>query len=191
MKYYEILSIYRRSEYFWFDYEKNKIESFELLINKGTLNMDKVYFKVDKIDKYIDNYDILPSGCQILLISSKLKNLLERMAGDVCQFIPAIIVGTKGETNTNFFGLNILYFVDCFDRDKSEYTMIDNPNEIERIETMYFDYDKLGKHHICRLEVPAFKKIVSEVFVQECRKNKIKGIAFMKEGDLNDAEFFK
>jgi hypothetical protein len=190
MKYYKLIDYYRRDVSFYPYEERNTLSNLELIRNKGKLEIEKIYYEVDKIDNYINNYDMLP-GAMYPLVSEKMKNLIEKIACDTCQFVPAIIVDEKGKTNTDFFLLNVIVVADCIDREKSEYTVDKYSPDGVDIVNLYFDYNKLGKHHICMLDEFHSTIIVSDTFVTECRKNKIKRLLFVKEGLVRSPEFLE
>ena len=191
MKYYTLLEYYRRDVYFYYDHIKNTISHVDILKGSKIDCLENVYYKVDKIDTYIDKYDILSTGI-ISLVSLKMKILLEKIANSVCNFVPAVIEDKKGNINTNFFVLSLSSIVDCFDMSKSEYEIDDGfeyPDNI-RVQSVFFDYNKLGTHHIYETIInPSI--IVSEYFIQEVKKQKLRGFKFIKEGNIWDSEFFE
>ncbi|WP_374967019.1 imm11 family protein [Lysinibacillus sp. RS5] len=189
MKYYRLVEFYKRDVYFYQDDQKNQVKSYELESGVSSFSIESIYYKVDKLDKYVNKYDLLPSvGAP--LVSLKMKCFLEEIANNACEFFPAIIVDEKGEMNTDFFALNILAVSDCFDEQKSEYDMTANdPKKIGRITSIYFNYQKLGQEHIYRMSIRPSMIVVSEAFVEEYRKNKLKGLLFAKEGSRLRPEF--
>lgn len=189
MKYYRLVEFYKRDVYFYQDDEKNQVTSYDLESRVSSYSLESVYYKVDKLDKYVNKYDVLPSvGAP--LISLKMKNFLEEIANNSCEFFPSIIVDEKGEMNTDFFALNILAVSDCFDEQNSEYDMTANdPKKIGRITSIYFNYQKLGQEHIYRMSIRPSMIVVSETFVEGYRKNKLKGLLFAKEGSRLRPEF--
>ncbi|KOP69365.1 hypothetical protein AMS59_23630 [Lysinibacillus sp. FJAT-14745] len=189
MKYYRLVEFYKRDVYFYQDDEKNQVTSYDLESRVSSYSLESVYYKVDKLDKYVNKYDVLPSvGAP--LISLKMKNFLEEIANNSCEFFSAVIVDEKGEMNTDFFALNILAVSDCFDEQNSEYDMTANdPKKIGRITSIYFNYQKLGQEHIYRMSIRPSMIVVSETFVEGYRKNKLKGLLFAKEGSRLRPEF--
>ncbi len=191
MKYYRLVPFYKRDVYFHQDDQKNQIKAFEVESGMSFLITDSVYYKVDKLDKYVNKYDMLPSiGAP--LISLKLKRIIEEMSSDTCEFLPAIIESEKGEVNTDFFALNIKAFTDCFDEQKSDFDMSNNdPNKIGRIKSIYFNYSKIGQEHIYRMSIRPSMIIVSETFVEKYKKNRLKGLLFAKEGSRLRPEYLE
>lgn len=189
MSYYQLFSNYKRDVFFSYT-EKNTYDQSDL--RKGLLYPldEKLYYSVDKFDHYLNEYDILPTIGGVL-VSLKLKKLIEQLGSD-CQFIPAVITSTKnGEINDTFFVMNVLNLVPCLDMEKSEYKPLlkSLPNGPIEVLSVKYVPNSLDGHHIVRMKEYKGYIIVDELFIKACKEEKIKGVMFVKEGSTQRPEF--
>lgn len=61
MKYYELADYYKRDVNFVFDEKKNDLNYFVLSEGHPVIYNHPIYYTIDKIDSYIDKYDLLPT----------------------------------------------------------------------------------------------------------------------------------
>ncbi|AVK96346.1 hypothetical protein FCT18_07895 [Lysinibacillus sphaericus] len=189
MSYYQLYSNYRRDVFF--DYtEKNTFNQYDLEEGNVYPLDEKLSYSVDKLDTYLNDYDILPT-IGGLLVSLKFKQLVERLGSD-CQFIPAVISSTKsGEINETFFVMNVLNLVPCLDWENSEYKPLlkSLPDGPIKLLTIKYVPNSLEGHHIVRMKEYTGNIIVDELFIKACKEEKIKGVMFVKEGSTQRPEF--
>ncbi len=189
MSYYQLYSNYRRDVFFGYT-EKNNFNQYDL--EEGIVYPldEKLYYSVDKLDTYLNDYDILPT-IGGLLVSLKFKKLVERLGSD-CQFISAVITSSKsGEINETFFVMNILNVIPCLDMEKSEYKPLlkSLPDGPIKLLTIKYVPHSLKGHHIVRMKEYTGNIIVDELFIKACKEEKIKGVMFVKEGSTQRPEF--
>lgn len=179
--YFEFLDFYKRDTAFAFDEEKNQIDSL-MLRNGQALSFNKpLEFEVDKIDNYIESYDLLPTH-DTPLVSTRFKNIFKDLTGDV-QFINAVIVDKKKKTNENFYVLNILNVLPLMDMNKSIFEIEKyGKAEIMSIKKLYLIEGSLKEHTIVRMKEHRSYIIVTEEFKKRCEKAGLKGIDFIEEG---------
>lgn len=189
MSYFRLLASYKRDVYFFYS-DENKYNRFDLEKGIPYSKSEKLLYVVDRLDSYLEQYDILPTvGGK--LVSLKLKTLIEGLGSD-CEFIPAIIKSTDtGETNESYFVMNVLNLVPCLDHNKSDYEPLvksipDGPISINFVALIP---DSLNGYHVVRMKESKEEIVVDEVFVNACRKEKIKGILLVKEGNVRSPEF--
>ncbi|MET4561960.1 hypothetical protein ABIA69_003130 [Lysinibacillus parviboronicapiens] len=73
MKYYSLVEFYKRDVYFYQDDQKNQVKSYDLESGVSSFNIESIYYKVDKLDKYVNKYDMLPSvGAPLISLKMKL-----------------------------------------------------------------------------------------------------------------------
>jgi hypothetical protein len=190
MNYYRLSIFYKRDVFFSFDGNSDKKE-LENGVFFGKSNPIK--YTVDKIDKYLLNYDILPTiGAP--LVSTKFKAEFERLLGHDCEFLPATIVSSEnGIIENSFYVLNLLKVIECIDYSRSEVRpLIKNvPNSPIKIIVLYLNKENLQNVHICRMQESKSIIIVDETFADLCNKIGINGIGFIKEGNQQQPDFFE
>lgn len=189
MSYFRLLASYKRDVYFFYS-DENKYNRFDLEKGIPYSQSEKLLYVVDRFDSYLEQYDILPTvGGK--LVSLKLKTLIEGLGSD-CEFIPAIIKSTEtGEINNSYFVMNVLNLIPCLDHDRSDYEPLvksipDGPISLNYIA---FIPESLNGHHVVRMKESKEEIVVNEFFVEACRKEKIKGVLLVKEGNVRIPEF--
>lgn len=189
MSYFRLLASYKRDVYFFYS-DENPYNRFDLEKGMAYVQHDKLLYVVDRLDSELEQYDILPTvGGK--LVSLKLKKLIEKLGSD-CEFIPAIIKSTEtGETNDSYFVMNVLNLIPCLDHSRSDYDLLvksrpDGPISLNFITLIP---DSLNGYHIVRMKESKEEIVVDEVFVEACRKEKIKGVLLVKEGNVRSPDF--
>ena len=177
--YYKLSDFYKRDTSFVFDEEKNyPIGYFDLMSGKAIKVVTTLIYTVDKIDTYLDKYDILPTiGAP--LVSRKFREVFNESVD--LEYYPVQIQDKKGNTNDNFLCLNILNVIPCVDKEKSVFE-IDEDGDYE-IKKLYIQQDALGVHSIVRMKEHTSYIIVTETFKQIVEKAKMKGFNFIEEGN--------
>ena len=119
--YFEMTEFYKRDVYFVFDEEKNKnLDTFSFE-NGQKLNINfPLIYNVDKLDNYINTYDLLPTFGSTTLVSNKFRSVFNDL-NDTVQYLNTKIVDIKGHHNENFFLLNILNILPVMDVERSVY----------------------------------------------------------------------
>ena len=85
--YFEFSAFYKRDAAFTFSQERNRMKLFDLRTGQP-LNIDKpLEFEVDKIDRDIESYDLLPTY-DAPLVSARFKDIFNNLIDDI-QFVNA------------------------------------------------------------------------------------------------------
>lgn len=189
MSYFRLLTSYERDVYFFFS-DENPYNRFDLEKGMSYAQNEKLRYVVDRFDSYLDKYDILPTvGGK--LVSAKLKKLIESLGSD-CEFIPAIIKSTEtGEINDSFFVMNVLNVIPCLDYKKSDYEPLVKsiPNGPISLNYIALIPESLNSYNVVRMKESKEEIVVDRVFVDACKKEKIKGVLLVKEGNVRSPEF--
>lgn len=176
--YYQFSDFYKRDVSFVFD-DENNID-FSTLNEGKKIQFDLPFlYTVDKIDSYINSYDLLPT-IGLPLVSKKFKNIFLDLTKNQIDFIPVIIKDDEQNENTNFFALNILNVISCMDEEKSitEKTRYGTL----KIKKLNFIKGTLKNMDIVRMEEHKSYIIVTEAFKNKCEEASLKGINFIEEG---------
>jgi hypothetical protein len=175
---YELKARYRRDVYFYYSEDDNGDDYLRLMCGKKITTSNPFVYKVDKIDPYIESYDILPTydGC---LVNQRAKELIESFC-DEAQFIPVKIVDNKGNENLSYWVINVLFVIPVLDKEQSVYGST-NYGGFE-IYMACYDEKKMDNHHIVRMEEHTSYIIVSEKFKNMAKKSKLKGFIFWESG---------
>lgn len=175
--------------YFFYS-DENPYNRLDLEKGMAYVQHDKLLYVVDRLDSELEQYDILPTvGGK--LVSLKLKKLIEKLGSD-CEFIPAIIKSTEtGETNDSYFVMNVLNLIPCLDHNRSDYDLLVNSRPEGPISLNFIALipESLNGHHVVRMKESKEEIVVDEVFVKACRKEKIKGVLLVKEGNVRSPDF--
>ncbi|MFD2909212.1 Imm43 family immunity protein [Flavobacterium ardleyense] len=176
--YYELSHFYKRDVYFLYD-DENNIESNEF--EKGNIiNVEgKLIYRVDKLDSYLSTYDILPTF-NTPLVSKKFADFFKDLN---LQFINITIIDKQGNSNNDYYILNVLDVVSCMDSEKSivEIKKYGSAN-IMTIKKLYIIPDSLNNLSIIRMEEKKSYIIITEEFKKRCEEAGLKGVEFIEEG---------
>lgn len=178
--YYQLSTFYKRDIYFQYA-EENSIlyDAFE----KGeSVDFKKeIIYLIDKIDDYLNDYDILPTY-NTPLVSSKFMNLFKNYEKEV-QFLKATIIDKKGNRNNTYYVPNILNMVPCLDKERS---IIEEKKygsaSIMIIKKLYITPNSIQDFSIIRMKEKKSYIIVTEEFKRRCEDAKLKGFNFIEEG---------
>lgn len=181
--YFELTAFYKRDVYFVYDEEQNELsnnifnQGEEIWVSKPLL------FSVDKIDSYINNYDILPTY-NAPLVSNRLKNNFEDLENNKqIQFINVTISDQKGNINNDYYLLNVLKVVPCMDMEKSIYDIKTyGKTAVIQIKKLYIISNGLKNYDIIRMKEKKAYIIVTKEFKKRCEAAKLKGLDFVPEG---------
>ncbi|WP_220215172.1 imm11 family protein [Gilliamella sp. ESL0441] len=181
--YFELTAFYKRDVYFVYDEEQNELSN--KIFNQGEeISVSKpLLFSVDKIDSYINNYDILPTY-NAPLVSKRLKNNFEDLENDKqIQFINVTISDQKGNINNDYYLLNVLKVVPCMDMEKSIYDIKTyGKTAVIQIKKLYIISNGLKNYDIIRMKEKKAYIIVTKEFTKRCEVAKLKGLDFVPEG---------
>lgn len=179
--YFRFSDFYKRDTTFAFNREKSSIDLYVLQPGQ-LLSIDKpLEFDVDRIDKYIESYDLLPTF-NTPLVSARFKELFNDLIDDL-QFVDATIIDKKGNTNENFYFMNILNVLPLMDKDKSVFDIRKRGTaELISIKKLYTVAGSLKEHHIARMKEHSSYIMVTEEFKKRCEGAGLKGIDFIEEG---------
>jgi hypothetical protein len=139
-----------------------------------------VYYNVDKIDSYINEYDFLPVSAGPPLVSQKFKDIFSDLENIEIQFIQSEIWDKKGNSNNIFWAINILNLVESLDKEKSTYEITEYGSY--DIKKMFLKNDCLKDLKIVRLKEDKLRIIVNDTFINLVKKHKLKGMDFLEEG---------
>ncbi len=178
--YFRFAAFYKRDTTFVFSEEKNQMKLFELRTGK-TLSNKLLEFEVDKIDNYINSYDLLPTF-DAPLVSARFKKTFEDLVHDL-QFVNALITDKKNNHNDNFYYMNILNVLPIMDKNRSvfEEEKYGNATYID-VEKLYVLEGSLKEHSIVRMKEDDSYIIITEEFKKRCDDAKLKGTHFREEG---------
>lgn len=179
--YFKLSSFYKREALFSFNEENNQVDLY-LLEPGQMINIDKpLEFEVDRIDSYIESYDLLPTF-STPLVSARFKKIFSDLTDDI-QFVNALIIDKKNNTNESFYFMNILNTLPVMDKNRSIFD-IRKRGEVEliRIKRLYIIKNSLKEHSIVRMKEQDSCIIVTEDFKKRCDNAKLKGIDFIEEG---------
>jgi len=179
--YYELSEFYKRDVYFLYDEENNiQIREFEKGIK---IDVEKeLLYRVDKIDEYLSEYDILPTF-NAPLVSLKFISLFKDLENHEIQFINITIIDDKGNINKDFYLLNVLRVLPCMDTEKS---IVEEKKygsaSVMTIKKLYLIPNSLNNFLIVRMEEKKSYIIVTEEFKKRCEEAGLKGVDFIEEG---------
>ena len=179
--YYELSEFYKRDVYFLYDEENNiQIREFEKGIK---IDVEKeLLYRVDKIDEYLSEYDILPTF-NAPLVSLKFISLFKDLENHEIQFINVTIIDDKGNINKDFYLLNVLRVLPCMDTEKS---IVEEKKygsaSVMTIKKLYLIPNSLNNFLLVRMEEKKSYIIVTEEFKKRCEEAGLKGVDFIEEG---------
>jgi len=176
---YQLNARYRRNVYFYYSEADNGDDYLRLMCGETMTASNPLVYKIDKIDHYVENYDILPTY-DGFLVNKRTKELFETFCDEI-QFIPVKIIDEKGvESISSYWAANILSVIPVLDKKLSVYK-VDKKKNYD-IYMACYDKEKMGNHHIVRMEEHTSYIIVSEHFRNVIKKNKLKGFDFLESG---------
>ena len=178
--YYQLSEFYKRDIYLQYA-EENSIQYNAFEKGERIEIESDIFYKVDKIDDYLNNYDILPTfGTP--LISSKFVKLFKEYEEDV-QFLRVNIKDIDGNANRNFYIPNILKIVPCLDEEKSVVeTKKYGSAIIKVIKQLYIVPNSIRNSLMVRMKEKTSYIIVTEQFKKLCESANLKGINLIEEG---------
>jgi hypothetical protein len=177
--YYRFSTFYKRDVNFVYDQEINKISWSNLRAGNYLDSPNPLIYTVDKIDPYIESYDVLPT-IGIPIVSKKWRDTFRDLDKKEFQLLDVIIKDKQGNENRDFFALNILHILPCLDKRKSIFD-VDEDEDYE-IKKFYIIPDDLQNHSIIRMKEHMSYIIVTEHFKKRCDEAHLKGINFIEEG---------
>ncbi|WKX76179.1 imm11 family protein [Zobellia laminariae] len=177
--YFRLSEFYKRDTSFVYDQENNPVNWLKLREgNKFTFEEPLIY-NVDKIDNYINQYDILPS-IGINLISKKMAKTLSSLIKDEVQLFDTIIKDDNGNENNDFLAINILKILPILDKERAIFEV--DEDDYYDIKKFYIKEHSLNDSNIVRMKEHLSYIIVSQSFKDKCEEANLKGIHFMEEG---------
>jgi hypothetical protein len=180
MAYFELYEKYKRSLYFLFDKNKSGLSGFKFYNGTIVNDIKVLYYNVDKIDPYLEEYDYLPVSSGPPLVSQKFKDVFSDLGTTELQFIPAQITDKKGNSNSSFWAINILNLFECLDKEKSIYDISEYGSY--EIKKMFLKNNCLNSCKIIRLKENQLKIIVDDNFRSLVKMHKLNGMGFLEEG---------
>ena len=102
--YYEFSEFYKRDVYFVYS-ENNPVDWNEFVNGENKNVIQPIVYNVDKIDTYINTYDVLPT-IGLPLVSLRFKEVFTDLISIDVDFSKTVIVDKKGIRNENFYILN-------------------------------------------------------------------------------------
>lgn len=124
--------------------------------------------------------DVYSIGHTEFYVNEKVKNIiLNNCQSD--ENIKFLNIEIEGE---NYYLLNILNNIECFDWDKSEYTTYSNKNFLKEVNKLVIKPEKLNGRKIFRIKEYKFEVFVIESIKTEIKKIGVSGIDFLESMDL-------
>lgn len=192
MNYYLVLPI-NNGEYCLLDAMPGDIEDswyFSEGIKYELPFPDDAVFKFDDISPAVQVSDYLENCDQILVLSEKLKDLVEKNCSFPTEFFEVSILNHKKREvkGIKYYLANIIGTIDCVDESKTE-GMFSSFNEgmYDSINKIYFDETKIQEGaKIFRTKSFPSVMIVSEEIKKMFEKEGITGIKYAGEGEELD-----
>ncbi len=179
--YFRFSAFYKREAAFVFSEEKNQMDVFALRAGQKLVVNKPLEFEVDKIDKYTESYDLLPTY-DAPLVSARFKGIFDDLTDDL-QFIKARITDEKNNINDSFYYINIVNVLPIMDKTKSVVKIEKyGKAEIMSIKKLYVIEGSLKGHSVVRMEEHKSYIIVTEEFKRRCEDAGLKGLHFIEEG---------
>lgn len=177
--YFEFSDFYKRDTTFVFNEEKSNIDTSALKSGKVINIRNPLVFNVDRIDSYIDKYDLLPTF-NTPLVSARFKNTFDYLREDI-QFVNKVIIDEKNNCNSDYYLLNILNVLPVMNKRTSVFEIKRyGKAEVMNIKKLYIE--GLSDHSIVRMAEHKSYIIVTEFFKKRCEEAKLNGINFIPEG---------
>lgn len=177
--YFELNNFYKRDTNFVYNEEKNPIDWIDLRTG-NSFNIEKaIIYEVDKIDNYLNEYDLLPT-IGIPLVSKKFKENFQDLIGKEIELYSAEIFDKKGKINKNFFVLNILNITKCMDTNKS--IVEKTKYGTTKIKKLFFRPNCMDDLKIARMEEHKSYIVVTDEFKKRCENANLRGFNFIEEG---------
>ena len=169
----------RIKEIIW---EKETLKSHNRGLEINIADSPEIFFEKVKLN----HRDFFIGPYTLPIISDKLKKILEKLENDLpfMQFIPV-----KSNIKIDYYVLNLLENIYCFDWDESEYTrypeflteLQDRPDEISKLVLVK---EKIGKRNIFRMEEQSVHIFISDKLSDILVENDITGIKITKTPNL-------
>ncbi|MFK8295332.1 imm11 family protein [Capnocytophaga canimorsus] len=177
--YFEFSDYYKRDTTFVLNEDKSDINISTLKAGQ-LINISKpLVFNVDRIDSYIDKYDLLPTF-NTPLVSVRFKNTFNDLKDDI-QFVNTLIIDEKNNQNEDYYFMNILNVLPIMDKNTSVFEIKKyGKAEVLKIKSLYIV--GLKGHSIVRMAEHKSYIIVTEDFKKRCERANLKGINFIEEG---------
>jgi hypothetical protein len=176
---YRFSEFYKRDINFVYEQELNNIDWLTLRSGSILKTDERLIYTVDKIDSYINEFDVLPS-IGIPLVSKRWLDSFIHLEGNQLQFVPAVIKDDFKNQNTSFYALNVLKTISCLDKEKSIF-QIDEDGDYE-IKKFFISPEAMKNYTIVRMEEHRSYIIVTGEFKRRCEEAGLKGINFIEEG---------
>ena len=178
--YFEFLEYYKRDITFVFNETQSDID-ISLLKAGQLINADKtLVFNIDKIDSYINTYDVLPTF-NTPLVSIRFKNTFNNLKDDI-QFVKVSIIDENNNHNEDYYLMNILNIMPLMDKNRSLFE-IEKYGKAEVLVIKKLYITDLKGHSISRMAEHESYIITTEDFKKRCEDAGLKGILFVPEGD--------
>jgi len=177
--YFEFSDYYKRDTTFVLNEDKSDINTSALKAGR-VININKpLVFNVDRIDSYIDMYDLLPTF-NTPLVSVRFKNTFDDLRDDI-QFVSVLIIDEKNNCNENYYFMNILNVLPVMDKNTSVFEIKKyGKAEVMKIKSLYIA--GLKGHSIVRMAEHKSYIIVTNDFKKRCEDTGLNGINFIPEG---------
>lgn len=165
------------------------VEALDLEFNNGLLVTTKVppiEVVQDDDSQGVLTDNLIASGTNGLLFSTRLRDLLQKIGIDNIQYFPAVVRNPVEKTSTKDYSIaNIIGRVACIDRKSSELEMSpDDPDRIEFIESLAIDEKKARGLDLFRLDEKTEIIVLSDRVKKACEKAKITGVRFYPPKDF-------
>lgn len=160
-----------------------KIKDEELKKNFDKEEIDSppiVKFKVPKAR--ILQCDCLPNSGSAPLVNERLKQLLEKLAPDDVQFIPAILKCADGDLEGYYF-LNVTHTIKGLDHTQSKYSYIGGTDAILGFKYATYQSGCMGKYDLARDAEYLGHLLVSDKIKKIFDEEEITGVRLVRPED--------
>lgn len=131
-------------------------------------------------------FDTLPNNCsgRPPIVNQRVLDLLTKHCPNDFQAFPVTICNENPKLpdfeNHDYFLLNLTNLVDAIDFKESKLTW-DDDGDIDDLKTLRLKSNSMKSHHLARLKLYKIKVLVSPELVELFKKEKIKGVQFLKD----------
>ncbi|MFA5193784.1 MAG: DUF1629 domain-containing protein [Verrucomicrobiia bacterium] len=131
----------------------------------------------------LGRYDILPNSTMVPLVTQRVARVLDEMAGEDIQLIPANVTA-GGQLLSGFKLVNVLRLVSSIDHSQSNFVCIPGTKQIAKFNRFRVKPDALGYYHLAReAEYHPFI-LVSEALKRAFETHNFKGCAFIQPENI-------
>jgi hypothetical protein len=130
--------------------------------------------------------NLIAPGARGLVMSSRLRTLLQNLGVSNLQSFPCVILNTvDGTRNDDYQLVNIVGRIACVDAAGSDLEMHPRTGELEFVNSLALDEKKAAGHLMFRLAEHTQIIVVDETIVGACETEGITGVRFYEPADFS------